>query len=489
MRVVIGCDVGTQSTKAVAVDDTGRVLSTASVATEVDVPAPAWAEQDPRTWATAIEDILAAIASDLGLDATNVSHVAIDAQVDGAVAADADLAPLAPAPIWMDRRATAQVQRLIEAVPAARIRERTGLAVDAAHSAPKMMWLADQVGDRVRWLLTPTAFCVAHLTGRVVHDHANASSTLLYDVHDRDYADELVTAAGFHRDALPPIAAATDLAGTLRPDVADRTGLPRDCQVLVGTGDDHAAAVGAGAIAPGIVADIAGTAEPVGTTTDAPVVDAQGLLETHAHAVPDAWFLENPGFVSGGSTAWIARVIGVNQEEVFELAGKAEPASQGLIFIPALSGSMAPRWNAAARGSFTGAALGHSASDLCRAVLEGCVFALRDNVDRLRDLGLPVDEIRVTGGGARSDLWLAIKADVLGVPVTAAHGEGAALGSACLAAVAAGWFDDLSAATEALLPPTDPPVEPDADNAEVYEHAYRTYRATFDALEPTFGPS
>src|SRR5262249_38819159 len=197
---------------------------------------------------------------------------------------------------------------------------------------------------------------------------------------------------------------------------------------------------GAGAVRPGVVVDITGTAEPIGTTAGAPVFDSERLVETHAHAVPRASFIENSGFVSGGSVLWLARPPGFGQAAVFRHAAAAVPGAGGLTFVPALSGSMTPRWNAKARGSFTGLTMDHGPAELCRAVLEGCVFAAKDVIDRLAAIGLPVDELRVTGGGALNDLWLTIKADATGRPTRACARHASPLGAARLAAVAAGWF-------------------------------------------------
>jgi xylulokinase len=322
------------------------------------------------------------------------------------------------------------------------------------------------------------------LTGEVAQDHANASSSMLWDVTRREWSEQLLEAAMIDPNLLPPVAEAIDVLGEVRTELTDQLGLPMGCKVLVGTGDDHAAAVGAGAVAPGVVADVTGTAEPIGGPADRPVFDTiDRLVETHAHAVPGMWFIENPGFVSGGSTLWCADLLGVNQADVFALAETAEPGCKGLVFVPALSGSMAPRWNDLARGSFTGASMDHGRAEWCRAVLEGCAFALRDVVDRMTQMGLSTGDVRVTGGGARSSLWMQIKADTLGRALRPVLGEGTATGAACLGAVTAGWYPNLADATDDLVE-LGPPVEP--VRSEALEEAYRRYRRVFDALETTY---
>jgi xylulokinase len=488
MSLVIGLDVGTQSSKGVLVEAGGKVVAVASAPHDVSFPAPAWAEQNPHDWTAAVATIIGRLTSAAGRRASDISHIGVDAQVDGVVATDENLRPLHPAIIWMDRRATENTAHIQNTIGSEEVFRITGLNCDSSHGAPKMAWLIGRISDSIRWMLPPASYVTSWLTGEVAQDHANASSSMLWNVAVRQWSAVMLEAAGIEEALLPPVLESIDEIGEIHRELAERLGLLPGCRVITGSGDDHAAAVGAGAVAPGIIADVTGTAEPIGAPSDQPMFDTiDHLVETHAHAVPGQWFIENPGFVSGGSTRWLADLLGVEQSEVFELAGQATPGSKGLIFIPALSGSMTPRWNDLARGSFTGATMEHGRVEFCRAVLEGCAYALRDVIDRISELGLPSSDLRVTGGGSRSPLWLQIKADVTRRAVRPVMGEGTALGAACLAAVAAGWFPNLGAATRAVVKLGDP-VAPDPTAREVYEESYRNYRSTFDALEPTYGP-
>ena len=280
-----------------------------------------------------------------------------------------------------------------------------------------------------------------------------------------------------------PVRPSTEVVGTLLPDIASEFGLPAECAVVVGTGDEHAASVGAGAIEAGVVVDVTGTAEPVTTVSATPVRDPLGLVETHGHAVPGSWLIENPGFVSGGSTLWLAGLLGVPQAEIFSLALAAPPASEGVLFLPALSGATAPRWNDRMRGGLLGLAMNHTPAHVARAVLEGCAFALRDIVERLDALGLGRGEVRIVGGGARDNLWATIKASVLGRPVRRVLTEEAtAVGAAMVAGVGTGFFADFTAASVAVrLAPAA--IDPDPEATKTYADAYRRYLAAFDAVE------
>jgi len=481
---LIGCDIGTQSTKGVLVAETGQTVSTASASYGMESPAPGWAQQDPEDWIEAV----AKVTSALTMEAQGpVVSFGVSAQVDGVIATDSDFTVLHPAIIWLDRRAAGEAESVEEVFGADALYELTGLNCDASHSAPKMRWLLDRLDTPPRHLMPPATVVTGWLTGNAAQDHANASSSMLFDIRARKWADQLLDAFGIDPVSLPNVVDSTEVVGMVRPQLADRLGLSPDCRVVAGTGDDHAGAVGAGAVQPGVVVDVTGTAEPIGTTAYTPALDPLRLVEAHAHAVPEVWFIENGGFVSGGSILWLSRVLGIDQPEVFEKAGKAHPGADGLIFIPALSGSMAPRWNSYARGSFTGLAMDHDSDDLCRAVVESCVFAAKDIIDRLDAMSLPIEEIRVVGGGSRSRLWMQMKADILKRPVRAVLNEASATGAACLASVASGWYPDVPAAATALVKDLGPLFEPDPGTSGVYEDAYGRYREVFDALEPTYG--
>src|SRR4051812_24173745 len=483
MGCVIGVDVGSQSVKAVVADDQGRALAAASAPCAMHHPASGWAEQDPAGWTGALIAAVREARAGAGLGRDDITMLALACQVDGLVALDARLRPIRPAIIWLDRRATDQSAALAHAVGEPELVRRTGLNPDASHVAPKAMWLRDVEPANyaaARWLASAGAHMNGWLTGEVAHDHAHASSTLLYDLRRRAWSEDLVGHAGLDAASLPAIRPAGTVLGTLLPEVADALGLSRHCRVLVGTGDDHAGALGAGALAPGVIVDVTGTAEPVAVPSREAVLDDERLIETHAHAVEEMLLIENPGFVSGGSTRWWAATQGIPQAELFGLAALAPPGSDGALFLPTLSGSTAPRWNGRMRGCFAGLALSHDAAHLARAVLEGCAYALRDIVDRFAALELAGEEIRVVGGGARSALWLQIKADVTGRPVRPVLGDCAtSTGAAMLAGVANHTFQDLDEAAAASVELATEAIEPDARNAAVYDQAYSSYRALF----------
>ena len=484
---IIGIDVGSQSVKGVLCGPDGTPRAAAAHPCGMTHPASGWAEQDPAEWHVGICAVVRSLLATAAIAATEVTHIGLACQVDGVVAVDRKLRPLRPAIIWLDKRAVTQARRLVSTLGADAVFQTTGLVADASHTAPKMMWLRDEEPDVFResaLLLPPAAYLLGRLTGRPLQDHANASSSLVYDLARRIWSEPLLEAAGLDASLLAPIAASHEIAGPLLAEAAAEMGLTTRCLAVVGTGDDHGAALGAGVVEPGLIVDVSGTAEPVGTVALELILDSERLLETHAHAIDGAIFVENPGFVSGGSILWLAKVLGARQPDILSWAAEAPAGADGVTFLPTLSGATAPRWNDRMRGTFHGLSVNHDRGHLSRAVVEGCVYALRDITTRLHAMGLPGTEIRVVGGGARSAFWLQTKADACGLPVRPVLGpEPTALGAAMLAAVGAGMYPDGGAAARQMALLGEERYEPQPDISACYDEGYNRYRQLFDAVE------
>jgi xylulokinase len=309
---------------------------------------------------------------------------------------------------------------------------------------------------------------------------------MLYGVGSRSWDRDLLAAFDIAESALPRIDNEGAIAGPLTSRGAELSGLLAGTPVTVGTGDDFSNPLGCGVCRSGIVAVSLGTAETVGAISDRPVFDADLLVETHAYP-SGLYHLGNPGWLSGGSVRWAASVLSIASDTAFSaLAATAPAGCDGLTFIPALTGAMAPRWNAAARGSFIGLSTSHRPGHLARAVLEGTAFAMRDVVDRLEALGVPTGRLRLMGGGARSDIWCQIRADLTGRPADVlSEGDASAIGAGLLAAVASGTAGDIATASASLQRPFRE-VAPNEESAQTYDAAYRQYRERFAALEPTW---
>lgn len=501
MEYVIGCDIGSQTVKAVLLTVEGQAIAESSASCPIQFPRPAWAEQQAGDWITALIDAIRNLSKACSVSSNQIACIGLDAQVDGIVVIDAAGAPLGPAIVWMDRRATAQVEKVQENSDPAKIFRISGLNLDPSHVAPKIRWIADEqpeIYDQARYFLLPASYVAHRLTGELGVDYSNASSMSLMDIRTKQWSAELCEAFEITMDRLPPIYPATIVLGTLLPEIARLTGLNEETKVILGCGDEHAACLGAGVIKPGLVCDITGTAEPVGVASSQPCFDETRLVETHCHAHPDLWLLENPGFVSGGNYRWFRDRFG--QEEVKEAilskmdayeildqaANSVAPGSDGLIMLPCLMGAMTPTWNPSARGTFVGFTLAHEKRHFARAILEASAYALRDITERMQEMGLNLEEIRVVGGGARSALWRQIKADVTGLPVTMLNTiETTALGAGLLALAGAGYFGSLEEAAEAAITVVERR-EPDPQASEIYADYYQLYREAYFSLTQVF---
>jgi xylulokinase len=501
MEYVIGCDIGSQSLKAILLSHEGQLAGEVSVSYPIDYPHPTWAEQSAEKWFGAFIEAVRFLLARQALQPAQIRGISLASQVDGVVAMDASGAPLYPAIIWMDRRAVEQCAQVAQKTSQDRLLDLSGLNLDASHVAPKINWLRDHQPDayrRAQHFLLPGSYLAYQLTGELGVDYSNASSTLLMDVRRKDWSPELCELFEIDPRQLAPVLPATQVLGVLRGQVAAESGLASGTPVVLGSGDEHAACLGAGVILPGLVCDIAGTAEPVCAASSEPLFDPAGLVETHCHAHPDLWLIENPGFASGANYRWFrdqfaaaeiqeAVEAGANPYDLLNnLAASIPPGSQGLILLPCLMGAMAPTWNPLARGTYFGFTLAHTRAHFVRALLEASAYAVRDITDQMRHIGLPIHQIQVVGGGARSRLWRQIKADVTGLPVALPQTiETTALGAAMLALVGVGLCPSLEEAARQAVRIVEVR-DPHSETQACYEEYYQLYRATYHALLPVF---
>ena len=498
---VIGCDVGSQGTNVALYTEDGELVASSYQPHELSYPHPTWAEQDPTEWPRSVAAGVRSVAAEIE-DRSAIAALSFGSQLDGMVACDDAGAPVRPALIWMDRRAEAQAAALAEKVTPSDFYRLSGTNLDSSHAVFKALWIRDQEPEafaRTAHLMPPGSYVLKEVAGRLAVDYSNASSLGLLDPGTRRWSDELLEASGISRHALPELVPAIEAVGTVTGEFADATGLSPSTVVAAGCGDEMAATLGAGVFEPGEVCDVVGTAEPVCAASDRPRYDDTMLVECHPHADPDAWLLENPGFVSGGNLRWWrdhfaplerhseSAGLGDAYDLLSSEAALASPGSDGVTFLPCMQGAMAPEWNGAARGVFYGLTLAHNRGHLTRALLEGSAFALRDILEAMNAAGLETRRLTIVGGGAKGALWRQIKADVTGLPVRVpANVETTATGAAMLAAVAAGLFSNVAEAASAFVDYQPQEHVPADDLRDDYDAAYRRYRDVYAALKPVF---
>lgn len=485
MSYFLGVDSSTTATKALLMDAEGSIVATGRSEYDFDTPKPLWSEQSPELWwqATVVAINQAIMAG--GISPVNVRGIGLTGQMHGLVMLDGNGDVLRPSILWNDQRTQAECDEIRNRIGRSKLIATTGNDALTGFTAPKILWVKNhepEVFDRTEHVLLPKDYVRYRLTGAYGVDRAGGSGTILFDLAKRDWSDPVVDALGIPRDWLPTTYEGTQATGGLSEEAATLTRMRPGTPVYGGGGDQAANAVGVGAVAPGVIAMSIGTSGVVFASTDSPAVEPDGRLHAFCHAVPDMWHLMGVMLSAAGSFEWFRNSVAPNTPYAELDAGAARiPAgSGGLMFLPYLSGERTPYPDPLARGAFLGLTVRHGVPHMTRAVMEGVSFALRDSAELIRAVA-PLGEIRASGGGASSQLWLQILADVIGLPVSVVGTpEAAAHGAALLAATGFGAFASVAEATEAAVE-VGTPIEPGPD-AAVYEDAYPIFRDGYPAV-------
>jgi xylulokinase len=490
----LGLDVGTSGVKAILIAATGEVQANATTPLSMSTPEPGWAEQDPETW---WEATIAAIRGVLAeRPAARVAGVGISGQMHSSVFLDRRGQVIRPALLWCDGRTTAECAEITSRAGGEdRLRDWVRNPALEGFTLPKVLWLRRRepaAFGRLATVLLAKDFIRYRLTGALATEPSDASGTLMFDPARMRWSRELLDAVDVPLSLLPDVGGSSDVLGRVLPDVAALTGLAEGTPVVGGGADNACGAAGVGVITPGEAVASWGTSGTVLAPTAEPLVDPGLRAHTFCHVVPGTWYLMGVVLSAGGAFAWyrenFARELtgaGEAHRRLDEEATGVPPGAGGVTFLPYLQGERTPHRDAAARGAFLGLSLAHTRAHLTRAVLEGVCFALRDSVSILRELGLSPTELLLTGGGARSPFLRRLQADVYGIPVsTVNREEGPAYGAALLAAVGAGAFPNLAAATHATLTRT-PSESPDPQAHRAYQDPYERFRASYVAARPT----
>jgi xylulokinase len=471
--MLVGLDVGTTGVKALAVSPEGEVVARAEADYPLSTPQPGWAEQDPADWWRAAETALASLPRE------EIAGLGLSGQMHGLVALDENDRVLRPAILWNDQRTAAECAEIEERVGLERLIELTGNRALPGFTAPKLLWLRrhePEVYERIARILLPKDYVRLRLTGEWAIDVADASGTLLFDVAKRRWSPPVLEALELPPDWLPPTLESPELSGQTSEEVP----------VAAGAGDQAAGALGVGVGRPGPLSVVLGTSGVVFAALPAFAADAQGRVHAFCHAVPGGWHAMGVMLSAAGSLRWFRDAFAPG-EEYGALVAEAErwPAgAEGLLFLPYLAGERTPVADPDARGAFAGLALHHDRGALVRAVLEGVAYGLRDSLELLRGLGVQPHAGRVSGGGARSGLWVRIVASVLGIPLErTAVEEGAAYGAALLGGVAGGVFADVHEAMDACVRVREV-VEPEPEWERIYEAGYERFKGLYPALRP-----
>ena len=491
MAHVIGIDVSTTATKAILIDPAGTVGGIGVAEYGFSVPRPLWSEQDPDLWWNGTIQAIRSVLAATGVAAMDVAAIGLTGQMHGAVLLDRAGEVLRPAILWNDQRTAAECDAIRAAVGPERLIDITGNDALTGFTAPKLVWVRDhepEVWARISHVLLPKDYVRLRLTGEYALDKADGAGTLLFDLAARDWSAEVMAALRIDPAWMPRTWEGPEITGFVTSEAAAATGLRSGIPVVAGGGDQSASAVGVGAVQAGIVALSLGTSGVVFATTDRPLSDPRGQVHAFCHAVPGRWHMMTVMLSAAGSLRWFRDALAPDMAfaDLVATAAEVSAGSDGLWFLPYLTGERSPHPDPLARGAFIGLTLAHDRRHLTRAVLEGVAFGLRDGLDQMIAAGMPEPQsIRASGGGTESPLWRQILADVLRAEVaTVSTSEGAAYGAGVLAAVGAGWFPTVDAATTAMVSAT--PVAAPGPDAERYVAAHAGYRDLYPALAPTF---
>jgi xylulokinase len=497
---LLGIDVGTSGSKAILIDAGGAVKASVTTEYPLYTPQPLWAEQNPSDWWAATVASIKRVLEEGDVAATDVAGVGLTGQMHGLVLLDARGEVLRPCIMWNDQRTAAQCAAITEKVGLENVLRLTGNPILPGFTAPKIVWVREnepQVYAQVAKVLLPKDYARYRLTSGFFGEVSDASGTSMFDVGKRQWSDEMLHALEVPYEWLPEVTESPEVSARVSAEAAKETGLLEGTPVVGGGGDQAAQAVGTGIVAEGVVSATLGTSGVVFAASDSYRVEPQGRLHAFCHAVPGKWHLMGVMLSAAGSFRWyrdtLAEVERAQEREtgrdaydiLTEAAAQVAPGCEGLIFLPYLTGERTPYPDPNARGVFFGLTLRHGKAHLTRAVLEGVSYGLLDSLELMRALGLAIEQVRASGGGARSSLWRQILADVFGAEIVTVNvTEGAAYGAALLAGVGAGVYADVPTACEAALRLTGR-TEP-GPAAPVYADYYPRYRALYPALASEF---
>jgi xylulokinase len=488
----LGIDTSTTASKALLIDTKGKVVAVASSSHTLQTPKPLWSEQNPHEWWEAVSASIRAVLQKAGIGGEGVAAVGLTGQMHGLVLLDDDGNVLRPAILWNDQRTQSQCDEIHQIIGKEKFIQITGNVALTGFTAPKILWVKENEPDifsKARRVLLPKDYIRYKLTNKYAMDKADGAGTVLFDLKARDWSGEVLSALAIPREWMPRTFEGTEFTGYVTEEAAALTGLKAGTPVAAGGGDQAAGAVGMGVVKPGIVGLTVGTSGVVFATTPSALIEPEGRLHAFCHAVPDMWHFMGVMLSAAGSLQWYRDTLAPDLS-FDDLLKEAEPipaGSDGLQFLPYLSGERTPHPDPLARGAFIGLTVRHGRGHMTRAVLEGVAFGLKDSFTLIQNAGLgEITQVRASGGGTKSALWRQILASVLGAElVTVNTTEGAAYGAALLASVGAGYYASVSAACKEMIQVTGQ-TRPDTEQVKTYQESYSVYQELYPVLKSTF---
>ncbi|MCA9434913.1 MAG: xylulokinase [Candidatus Omnitrophica bacterium] len=498
---LLGIDVGTSGTKTILVDLKGKVIASAAESYPLLTPKPGWTEQDPEDWWRATKKTIRKVLKVSGVNAKSIKGIGFSGQMHGSVFLNRDHEVVRPCLLWNDNRTAEVCEEVTRHIGQKALHKAVSNPCLTGFTLPKVVWLKKHEPrsfEKVRHVILPKDYVRFRLTGEILTEVSDAAGTLMFDVRNNNWSGTILDGLGIPREFLPEVRGSQEVCGTITRMVAKETGLAEGTPCVGGAADQPAGAVGTGVVNHGQVMCSLGTSGVVFAATGAPQVDPKERLHTFNHAVPDTWYLMGCMLSAGGSLAWYrdhfadserreARKRKIDVYEILmEKAARAPIGSEGLFFLPYLTGERSPHKDPYARGAFVGLSVRSTPDHLIRSIVEGVTFGLRDCLEVVRQQKVNVSEVRATGGGARSPFWRQVLADVLQAPIAILESEeGGAMGGAILASVGSGEYKDVQQACSKMLK-VKSRVKPRKKNVAAYEPYYEAFTTLYPTLKRSF---
>ena len=496
MTFYLGIDIGTSGTKTLLIDESGNVIAESNAEYPLHQPKPGWTEQDPEDWWKATVKTVRSVMKAAGIPPESVGAIGLSGQMHGSVFLDQQNRVIRHALLWNDQRTVAECDEITAAAGGRkRLIKMVANPALTGFQAPKILWLRNQEPRnyaKLAKVLLPKDEIRRRLTGDFVTEVSDASGTLLLDVVKRKWSKKLMDRLELDLNLLPSVVESEDVTGTLTTQAANQLGLTTNCKVVGGAGDCAAGAIGTGVVKSGILSTSIGTSGVMFVHSDEPQYDEEGRLHTFCHAVRGKWHMMGVNLTSGGSLQWwvdsvLRGLKGVSEKNRYaEATAEAQAiaaGSNGLLFLPYLNGERTPHADAKARGNFIGLNLVHTRGHMTRAVMEGVTFALKDSLDIIHSLNVPVKQIRASGGGSKNPLWRQMQADVFNKKITTlAVEQGPAYGVALLAAVGDGRYRSIEQACKETIEVAEQ-TAPDRAASKTYQELFPVYQQLYGQLK------
>jgi len=490
MAIFLGIDLGTSGIKILAVNEKGEILASASEAYPLIQPQAGWAEQKTEDWWQGFLKAVKQIIADPAVKTSDIKAISLSGQMHGSVFLDQEGKVIRNPLLWNDTRTHRQCEYITKTVGEKKLLEMVGNPALEGFTLPKLIWLRENEPEnykKVKTLFLPKDYIVYRLTGKLSTEMSDAAGSLLLDVKNRKWSEDLCRALDIDPGILPPVIESTDVAGTISSKASAETGLPMGVKVIGGGADNACGAVGNGIVEEGIVLASIGSSGVVLAHSNKMEYDPHGRIHSFNHSVPHNWYLMGVTLSAGLSMSWMKNnLFKTDYDTINSEAASVHAGSEGLIFLPYISGERTPHRDPMARGAFIGLSGIQKQKHIMRSVFEGVGFALKDSLELIKGLGVKPKQIRVTGGGARSNLWRQILADVFNNEVvTMQADEGPAYGAALIAGVGAGTWSDLPEAVHQTVR-VGKTTKPNPKDAETYDKIYPLFKSLYQSLKSDF---